>query len=561
MFCYGMCTDYASYFKADLLSSICKRNSNHEYTKVIHRPSFITTPANNIIIPESPLVRPHFTLKDYPPYKATTNFRWKSAFADPGVPGAGLFARNKPSQDPLEVDDDIHAERMDAGHLFAQSIRKTPNLVLDKPETPNPPSCAESYFPSMVPFTSNRAKPKDSSVSVRSKSASKLPDLNEDGGKEHELVKSRSSRDGLIAVKALDTSENAYRAHNLELKKALKSHAKEINKLRGLLTNRKSMYLKHREKDGRALCDLQLQLDEIREELEISRSHKEEIIQPPETASLKSLSEFESVRKAYRRQEEVLRHRASQLKDAKPEIEALKMQIQTRERSDHEAEIAKLRAEVEDLKKRLPSSTIPQQRQRYCYRDLFAAAPELRPDRLLFDAEAKKVEIADRPSRKAQFGSVLANVWKERGIFPHREKNRHVEEVSRTDRGVAIVIEKRKPGSKTSEASESSSNFDDKAEGASRSEADLVGTGAPRSNHEALREYDGLMRIPKVVIPCLVDKQLAYRDGTRVSMAGLTFPSSLLLTKCCTGCQGTTSTRKSYVQGRTGRSWTVEMKL
>ena len=142
----------------------------------------------------------------------------------------------------------------------------------------------------------------------------------------------------------------------------------------------------------------------------------------------------------------------------------------------------------------------------------------------MFNAQVKKAEIAERPCRKAQFGSVLANVRKERGIFPHRERNRHVEAATRTEREVAVVIEKRNPGSATSEESESSSNTDDRGAGSSTSEVILVSERAPRSNYEALTEHDVLMGIPKVVIPCLVDKQLAYRDGTRVSTMALISP-------------------------------------
>jgi len=51
-----------------------------------------------------------------------------------------------------------------------------------------------------------------------------------------------------------------------------------------------------------------------------------------------------------------------------------------------------------------------------------------------------------------------------------------------------------------------------------------------------------LMSIPQNAIPCLVDNQLAYRDGTRVKN-----PSSLLLQPALTdwmdftGCSGPTS--------------------
>lgn len=550
MFCYGMFADLTSYIKADTRSSICKRSSNHAYTKAIHRPSFTKVPANDIVIPESPLVRPYNASADYPPYKATTNFRSKLAFVDPGIPGAGLFTIEKLPQDPLEVvDDGTHAERMDTGHSFAKSIQKTPNFISERPERPNPSSSTASFFPLIAPFTSNKAKLKDSSLSLRLDPSSKL-DANEDGRKEHKLVESHSSQDRFIALKASEPSENADRAHSLESKKKLKSYEREINKLRGLLKNRKLEHLKHREKNERTLCDLQLQLDEMKEELEISRSNKDKIIKPSNSVNLKSLSEYEGIRKAYRRQKELARHKASQLEDANSEIEALKMQISKRERHDHKAEMASLRGQIEELEKRLSSTPIPQQKQRYCHRDLFAAAPELRPDRLLFDVEAKKAEIAARPSRKAQFGSVLANVRKERGMFPHREKNRYVGERSKKDQEVAVVIEKRKLGELMSNVSDSGFSTDDKAEESSTSEAILAGTRASRSNYEALTEHDEQMGIPKVVIPCLVDKQLAYRDGTRVSTTALISPT-LFPINWCTGYQGTASTLESYIQGWT----------
>ncbi|KAL9122473.1 MAG: hypothetical protein Q9187_000965 [Circinaria calcarea] len=497
------------------LCSICKRNGNHAYAEAAQSPYLTNEAANQVVIPESPPPLFDSASRNYAQSKTSTNIRVQPSWGDLRVPGAGLFATHKRSQAPLRANG-AQGRNMDGGHYFVEPNQKAPASVSADPRRPNSSGSPDLYSLSMTPSTSYRAKPKDS-PSIKSNLSDKLLGVNKERGEVHDLVKSQSSHNLVIAAKAPEPSEIVYRARNLELKKKLKSYEKDIKELRDLLKQRKSEHLKQRDKHKRELGDLHLQLDELREELEKARSKQETIIQSQNTASLTPLSELKGMRKAYRRQEEVLRHRLSQLKDAKSEIEVLRLQISTRERSDQETEIAKLRGQVEELKKRIPHTSIPQWKQGYCHRDLFAAAPELHPDRLLFDAEAKKAEIANRPPRKAQFGSVLANIRKERGIFPHREKNRHVEEGSRTDRGVAIVIERREPSELTSDASDRSFNPDDRSAGSSTSEAILIRTGAAGSNHEALREHDEMMGIPKVAIPCLVDKQLAYRDGTRVS--------------------------------------------
>ena len=462
--------------------------------------------ANQVVIPESPPLLLDIASSNYGQSKTSTNVRAEPSWGDLRVPGAGLFATNEGSQASVRANG-AQSRSMDGGHFFVEHNHKTPASISAKPRRSNPSRSPDSYSLSKTP-----------SPSVKSNLSDKLVGVNKEIGEVHELVKSQSSHNLVLAAKAPEPSENVYRARNLELKKTLKSYEKNIKELRGVLKQRKSEHLKQRDKHKRELGDLHLQLDELREELEKTRSKQEKlIVQSQNTASLTSLSELNNMRKAYRRQEEALRHRLSQLKDAKSEIEVLRLQISTRERSDQEAEMAKLRGEVEELKKRIPHPSIPQSKQGYCHRDLFAAAPELHPDRLLFDPEAKRAEIANRPPRKAQFGSVLANVRKERGIFPHREKNRHVEEGARTDRGVAIVIERREPGELTSDASDRSSNPDDRSARSSTSEAILIGTGTAGSNPEALKEHDEMMGIPKVAIPCLIDQQLAYRDGTRVS--------------------------------------------
>jgi hypothetical protein len=58
-------------------------------------------------------------------------------------------------------------------------------------------------------------------------------------------------------------------------------------------------------------------------------------------------------------------------------------------------------------------------------RDLFEVRPQDQPENLLFDIEAKKKEIAARPSRKQTFGRILALSDRRRGTAAvHREVDR-----------------------------------------------------------------------------------------------------------------------------------------
>jgi hypothetical protein len=58
-------------------------------------------------------------------------------------------------------------------------------------------------------------------------------------------------------------------------------------------------------------------------------------------------------------------------------------------------------------------------------RDLFEVAPQYQQENLFFDLEAKKREIASRPSRKQTFGKVLALCDRERGtVNVHRDVHR-----------------------------------------------------------------------------------------------------------------------------------------
>lgn len=58
-------------------------------------------------------------------------------------------------------------------------------------------------------------------------------------------------------------------------------------------------------------------------------------------------------------------------------------------------------------------------------RDLFEVSPQYQQENLFFDAEAKKKEIAARPSRKQTFGRILALSDRRRGTTKvHREVDR-----------------------------------------------------------------------------------------------------------------------------------------
>ena len=124
----------------------------------------------------------------------------------------------------------------------------------------------------------------------------------------------------------------------------------------------------------------------------------------------------------------------------------------------------------------------------------FEVAPELR----FFDREAKKVEISQRPRRKDTWGKHLSNVRSERGIHLHREINRDVDFNCQQD-----------PPRFTARFNGESDNEDEESQPFTLSKPSVL-------RHSQL-QWAKITGVPANPIPVLAnDKNLAYRDGTRV---------------------------------------------
>ena len=227
-----------------------------------------------------------------------------------------------------------------------------------------------------------------------------------------------------------------------------------------------------------------------------------------------SLAEVILDRDAIRRKHaEDLQTKNEDLRRANVEMEALRKQLSASIDSNLSTETSGPRglSEENNVMKENPkiTDTPPPT---LIHRNLYVAAPEIRREVIYFDAEAKKAEIARRPSRKQTFGHVLANVRKERGLYPHRERNRHLTE------------ESEKPSKGSPHGNKASLVEVDGALRAVPGRAESKNDEEPESgevevlcgNDLAQKRFRDITWIPKNAIPCLVDNQLAYRDGTRV---------------------------------------------
>ena len=195
-----------------------------------------------------------------------------------------------------------------------------------------------------------------------------------------------------------------------------------------------------------------------------------------------------------------------ELQQARDEICQLKEQLEARNTLGQEQELATLREEVATLTKRLALAEKPDQEWvKYLptTTNFYEAAPHLHADILSFDREAKIAEIEKRPSRKQTFGKRLANVRKERGLHPHYLPSKQPPKEPSLTRTADIVM--------------SSEGWTDHQ--VENRDSDVLSESSQESlsdNEKAMRVFDEMMGVPNNAIPCLVDNQLAWRDGTRV---------------------------------------------
>lgn len=199
------------------------------------------------------------------------------------------------------------------------------------------------------------------------------------------------------------------------------------------------------------------------------------------------------------------------LQHARAKIGQLREELEARNTNKQGHELANLHNEIATLKFRLALAEKPDDEWiKYLptTTNFYEAAPHLHPDVVSFDRDAKFKEIENRPSRKQTFGKRLSNVRKERGLYPHYLPGKQLmKEQSPVGTAIALVVSS--DGEKTLEVEEQ-----DSCDLAESSEAHLS------DNDKAMRVFDEMMAVPKNPIPCLVDNQLAWRDGTRVCTSG-----------------------------------------
>ena len=288
-----------------------------------------------------------------------------------------------------------------------------------------------------------------------------------------------STREGL----ALDK----LRCYNKELRRVVNQLQASISTLEG---NKRS---------------LNTQLDRVEAEVKAMKLKMESDATLHEAALVGTNSKLSNARQTHI---EALRSKNEEIRKLKAELNALRKDHSVQDRSDQEIELNNLRNELAAFKKAKEAARIPVSR--FMHLNLYNAAPELHPRKRLFDREARKFEIAGRPSKKDTLGKLLSSKSRrERGLYPHRE-------VERLPGGmdVAVVIEasSESRGSRYTESSKSD-NHNDVSD--STSSPGAFERGQDKSRRQG-NNFDAIMGVPKNVVSCLVDNQLAYRDGTRV---------------------------------------------
>ena len=243
------------------------------------------------------------------------------------------------------------------------------------------------------------------------------------------------------------------------------------------------------------------------EEVTELRNEQQRALQAKDKELLQLGTEFESL-KARSAADVQCKH--FELQTANDEIATLRRQIASHRENVDVTALRKLRSQVKALKERrvtLDYKTKP--KLKFTHTDLFDAAPELLPEHVFFNAEAKKEEIGKRRSRKQTFGRKLPNIRSERGQYPHREVYRHSPKPCKVIGNLSI--------DQTEEVGVSIAT----------QHRPLQGLGPGEMIEDSLKDKDGendptsfeeLMGVPRNAIPCIVDHQLAYREGSRVGL-------------------------------------------
>jgi len=404
----------------------------------------------------------------------------KSSYVRPGSIGGTL---------PGQVEDSAGKARMDELSLSKMSVTKDVNWY--PPATPFTPQAPSS--------ATVNAQPNDPELSSTTRKAPNLAQL-------RGRVKT-SKREAL-------------------------GYAKTINDLKVELQNAKNKTTKTKEGHRQVLESKDQALQEANSKIKLLESHYQRAMEAQEKELQQARTHLGLLKDE---SANAIQSKDLEIREAKDEVTTLKQQLEDRTQEDKVMELANMQNELRVLKKRLASSKQSTKFEpEFIHTNLFEAAPELLHENVFFDAEAKKEEIEKRPSRKQTFGKRLANVREKRGQYPHREVHRHSPKPHRSygdamayhiDELTAADLPKRK-------------GLQDLGPG-EEPETNVLGEQVVEKGPQSFEE---LMSIPQNAIPCLVDNQLAYRDGTRVKN-----PSSLLLQPALTdwmdftGCSGPTS--------------------
>ena len=229
-------------------------------------------------------------------------------------------------------------------------------------------------------------------------------------------------------------------------------------------------------------------------------------------------NEKDELRKKIDSQEALLECTTTQLQKVRLELDVFKDKISSRPKIDQDVELSNLRSKVTALGKRLQAEEVVTSQRKYVHSDLYSAAPEMFSGTITPKAAATK-PIHNKPSRKQNFGHVSANSRTKRGLYPHREKN-----TGQPDRPVprkrpAVVVHPLR-GRPVYDIDNFSAVDTVVSMQSTSEEGERPARKRPLSpdNRRTLRNFDRMMGIPKNPIPCLVNRQLGYRDGTRVSI-------------------------------------------
>ena len=286
---------------------------------------------------------------------------------------------------------------------------------------------------------------------------------------------------------------------NVELghRQALEAKEREVKQVTETMRKLKRKHQKEKRANELKIRKAQSDLDRMDERQTKALQEKE----------LQLQQATDEIAKLKEQHTKALEGKETELQHAKAELDQLREKPEPRNTNEQGYELANLRDEVATLKDRLAIAEKPDDEWiKYLptTTNFYEAAPHLHPDVVSFDRDAKLKEIEKRPSRKQTFGKRLSNVRKERGLYPHYLFGKPpTKEPSPARTAVAVVMSS--DGGKVVEVEDQDSGALSES-----SEESLSG------NEKAMRAFDQMMAVPNNPIPCLVDNQLAWRDGTRV---------------------------------------------